>query len=126
MRRGDDGQYSVVIERHDGDVSISVGADEFILAAARRAGVELPSLCEQGWCITCAVWVFEGVIDQTASRRFYEQDRQAGFGLICTGRPRSDLRLRPGATEAMRKCRIALRLPVPRGTSSRSFPGQSR
>jgi ferredoxin len=84
----------------------------------------LPSLCEQGWCITCAVWVLEGVIDQGKSRRFYDKDRRAGFGLMCTGRPRSDLRLRPGATEAMREFRIEARLPVPCGTSSRIFPGK--
>ena len=110
----------------DGVSTITVGADEFILAAARRAGLVLPSLCEQGWCITCAVWVLEGVIDQGKSRRFYEKDRRAGFGLICTGRPRSDLCLRPGATEAMREFRIKARLPVPRGTSSRVLPERSR
>ncbi|HEY8742416.1 MAG TPA: 2Fe-2S iron-sulfur cluster-binding protein [Chloroflexota bacterium] len=119
-------QFPVTFELEGGPSTITVGADEFILAAARRAGLVLPSLCEQGWCITCAVWVLTGVIDQTASRRFYEQDRQAGFGLICTGRPRSTLHLRPGATEAMRVHRIAQRLPAPRGTSSRIFPGRSK
>jgi ferredoxin len=110
----------------DGAATIMVGADEFILASARRAGLMLPSLCEQGWCITCAVRVLSGVIDQSASRRFYAQDRQAGFGLICTGRPRSNLHLRPGATEAMRLHRVAQHLPVPRGTNSRIYPGQSK
>lgn len=116
--------YDVTFVLPEGERTVRVAANEFILAAGRRAGVELPSLCEQGWCITCAVWVLEGLIDQTASRRFYEQDRAAGFGLICTGQPRSNLRLRPGATEAMRENRLRLRLPVPRGTSSRIFPGQ--
>jgi ferredoxin len=118
-------QYRVTFDLVDGNVTIRVGSDEFILAAARRSGLVLPSLCEQGWCITCAVWVLAGRIDQTKSRRFYEQDRQAGFGLICTGRPRSDLHLRPGATEAMRAHRLEARLPVPRGTSSRIYPGSS-
>ena len=112
--------YNVTLELEDGPVTIRVRGDEFILAAARKAGLELPSLCEQGWCVTCAVWVLEGVVDQTSSRRYYSQDRVAGFALPCTGRPRSDLRLRPGATEVMRKHRIAHRLPVPRGTGFRS------
>ena len=116
----------MTFELEGGSATISVGADEFVLAAARRSGLVLPSLCEQGWCITCAVWVLTGVIDQEASRRFYAQDRQAGFGLICTGRPRSPLHLRPGATEAMRAHRISQRLPVPRGTSSRIYPGRSK
>ena len=119
-------QYQVTFAMADGAATVIIGADEFILASARRAGLTLPSLCEQGWCITCAVWVLSGVIDQTASRRFYAQDRQAGFGLICTGRPRSDLHLCPGATEAMRAHRIAQHLPVPRGTSSRMYPSQSK
>src|SRR5205085_273653 len=95
---------------------ITVREDEFILAAARAQGLDLPSLCEQGWCITCACWVLAGQVDQSASRRFYPQDRDAGFALICTGRPRSDLVLRPGATEALRAHRDRHHLPVPRGT----------
>ena len=119
-------QFAVTFDMADGAATVIVGADEFILASARRAGLMLPSLCEQGWCITCAVRVLSGVIDQSASRRFYAQDRQAGFGLICTGRPRSNLHLRPGATEAMRLHRVAQHLPVPRGTNSRIYPGQSK
>ncbi len=92
-----------------------VAADEFVLAAARRQGVALPSLCEQGWCCTCAVQLLSGSVDQSASRRFYPEDRDAGFALICTGRPRSDLRLRTHALAAMRAHRDASGLPVPRG-----------
>jgi ferredoxin len=108
--------YRVVFHLPAGEVEVPVREDEFILAAAREYGLELPSLCEQGWCITCACWLLEGQVDQSASRRFFPQDREAGFALICTGCPRSDLSLRPGATEAMRANRIALGLPVPRGS----------
>ena len=108
--------HRVTILLPQGPVDIAVREDEFILAAARAQGLDLPSLCEQGWCITCACWVLEGEVDQAASQRFYLQDRDAGFALICTGRPRSDLVLRPGATEAMRAQRDRHRLPVPRGT----------
>lgn len=101
-----------------GSVEIAVREDEFVLAVARKAGIELPGLCEQGWCIACACWVLAGTVDQSASLRFYPQDRDAGFALICTGRPRSDLVLQPGATEAMRANRDHHRLPVPRGTTS--------
>ena len=108
--------YRVNILLPDGPVDIAVREDEFILAAARAQGLDLPSLCEQGWCITCACWVLEGEVDQSASRRFYPQDREAGFALICTGQPRSDLVLRAGATEAMRAHRDRHHLPAPRGT----------
>jgi ferredoxin len=113
---GDDTLYQVVFELSERAITIQVRGDEFILEAARRQGIALPSLCEQGWCIACAVKVLSGSIDQSASVRYYEQDRRAGFALICTGRPRSDLRLRPGAVEDMRAHRDAHHLPAPRGT----------
>jgi len=50
----------------------------------RRAGLELPSACEQGWDLACAVSVVEGRVDQTDARRYYPQDEQAGFALIFT------------------------------------------
>ena len=107
--------YRVEFLMPDGPTCVAVRADEFILAAARAAGLELPSLCEQGWCTTCTCKVLEGSVDQSASWRFYEADREAGFALICTGKPRSDLRLRPYAAGEMREHRIAKHLPVPRG-----------
>ena len=114
-----DGPYKVVFDLPGGARTIEVGGDEFILDAARRAGIELPSLCEVGWCCACAVKVLSGTIDQSASVRYYEEDQRAGFALICTGRPRSDLYLRPGAVEEMRAHRDASHLPVPRGTRAR-------
>lgn len=116
--REDDTPYNVTFDLPGGPVTVVVRANEFILEAARREGLELPSLCEQGWCITCAVKVLSGTIDQSASLRFYEEDRQAGFALICTGKPRSDLHLRPWAVEEMRAHRDAHHLPVPRGTGA--------
>ncbi|MBV9690684.1 MAG: 2Fe-2S iron-sulfur cluster binding domain-containing protein [Ktedonobacteraceae bacterium] len=113
--------YQVVFDLPGGAITIMVSANEFILDAARREGIDLPSLCERGWCLTCAVKVISGSVDQTASLRFYEEDRQAGFALICTGQPRSNLHLRPGAVEEMRAHRDAHHLPAPRGTRSRSI-----
>jgi ferredoxin len=125
MGTGDDTLYQVVFELPDQARTIEVRGDEFILEAARRQGVDLPSLCEQGWCITCAVKVLSGRVDQSASVRYYEEDRQAGFALICTGRPCSDLHLRPGAVEEMRAHRDAHHLPVPRGTRAGPFTNHS-
>jgi ferredoxin len=95
---------------------VAVGEDEHILAAARRAGLVLPSLCEQGWDLACAVRVLSGSLDHSDSRRYYPEDERAGFALICTAKPRSDLRLRAHQTAAMRRHRDAHGLPAPRGT----------
>jgi ferredoxin len=95
---------------------LEVREDEFILAAAYQAGLDLPSMCLQGWCTTCAGRV-EGPGDwsQSASRRYFRQDRETGFILLCTARPRSDLLIRTHQSAAMREHRITHRLPTPRG-----------
>lgn len=109
--------FTVELELPDGTVrSLEVGAEEYILGAAHRAGLDLPSLCEQGWDLACAVKVLAGTLDHSDARRYYEQDHEAGFALICTGKPCSDLRLRTHQTEAMREHRDAHNLPAPRGT----------
>lgn len=95
---------------------MQVGAEEHILDAARRAGLRLPSLCEQGWDIACAVKVLEGKLDHSDALRYYREDEEAGFALICTAKPRSNLRLRTHQSAAMRAHRDRHRLPVPRGT----------
>ena len=95
---------------------ISVSGDEFILAAAYREGIDLPSMCLQGWCVTCAGRVEgEGAWDQSASLRYYDADRQAGFILLCTAQPRSDLVIRTHQRVALRDYRTERGLPVPRG-----------
>ena len=94
---------------------LAVGEDEFILAAAYRAGLDLPSMCLQGWCITCAGRVEgPGEWDQSASLRYFQQDREAGFVLLCTAEPRSDLSIRTHQRVALREHRIRCGLPTPR------------
>jgi ferredoxin len=95
---------------------VQVGAEEHVLDAGRRAGLVLPSLCEQGWDIACAVRVLEGSLDHSDARRYYPEDEEAGFALICTARPLSDLRLRTHQSRAMRVHRDRHGLPTPRGS----------
>jgi ferredoxin len=35
------------------------------LDAARRAGLDLPSVCEQGWDLACAVKFLSGILDHS-------------------------------------------------------------
>jgi ferredoxin len=110
-------RYRVLLELPDGTArTIEADGDEYVLHAARKAGVALPSLCEQGWDLACAVRVLEGRLDESDARRYFPEDEAAGFGLICRGKPRSDLRLRTHQTAAMRAHRRAHGLPAPRGT----------
>ena len=72
---------------------LDVGEDETILAAARSAGVWLPADCQQGWCTTCAARLVEGDVVHPNARRYYDEDREAGFVLPCTAKPLADTTL---------------------------------
>lgn len=117
IHRSVEAKYTVrLLLPNDEERSIPVGADEFILAAAYREGIVLPFMCLQGWCITCAGRVEgEGAWDQSASRRYFEEDLDAGFILLCTAKPRSDLVVRTHQQHQMREHRLEAGLPVPRG-----------
>lgn len=97
------------------EVTIEVAEDEYLLFAAYNAGLDLPSMCLQGWCLTCAAELVEGEVDQRAARRYYEEDADAGFVLLCSAKPRSDLVIRPHAKAEMVEHRDEHQLPAPRG-----------
>lgn len=96
--------------------TLLVGEDDFLWQAAGRAGLALPSRCRIGWCLTCAARLLEpGEFDQSAARRYFAEDRAAGFLLPCTACPRSPLRLLTHQAEVMRAHRMALGLPASLG-----------
>jgi ferredoxin len=97
----------------EGARAIECGADEFIWDAAARNGIVLPAICHQGRCLTCAGRLLSGAIDQSAANAYFPEDRAAGFALLCTARPRSDLVLTTHQESDMRRHRIALGLPAP-------------
>ena len=92
-------------------VRVEVSENEYVLAAARAAGVWLPAFCQQGWCTTCAAELLEGEIDQSDSRRYYDVDAEANLVLPCTGTPESDLRIRACQHDEMLAHRDAHDLP---------------
>jgi len=116
VRETEGGPYRVTFEFPDGEVrTVPAAGGEYVLAAGRRGGLELPSRCEVGWDMACAVRVLAGELDHSDARRYYDADRKAGFALICRARPLSDLRLRTHQARAMRDFRLAHHLPAPRG-----------
>jgi ferredoxin len=97
-----------------GQHSIQVADEEHIWDAAFRQNVELPAMCHQGWCLTCAGRIEgPGEVNQADSLAFFPQDREAGFALLCTGRPRSDLTIVTDQAVEMRKHRLRHGLPAP-------------
>jgi ferredoxin len=105
--------YTVTLAMPEGRAQVRVGEDEFIWQAAGRAGINLPSRCRIGWCLACAARLLApGDFDQSAARRYFAEDRKAGFILPCTARPRSNLTLATHQAAAMRAHRQALGLPA--------------
>ena len=107
--------HEVTFVAPDGEVKAWVAEDQYLLNAAAEAGLELPYMCLQGWCTTCAGRILEGRVDQSEARRLFPQDVAAGFVLLCSAFPRSALRIVTHQKEAMRAHRMALGLPTPRG-----------
>lgn len=107
--------YQVTFVTDGREVRTTVADNEYLLDAAAKAGLELPFMCLQGWCTTCAGRVLEGRVDQSEARRVYAQDEAAGFVLLCSAYARSDLRIQTHQKEALRAYRLALGLPTPRG-----------
>ena len=107
--------YQVTLTDGTADVTINVAEDEYIWDAAQRFGLDLPSSCLIGWCVTCAGHLLSGEVDQSDAYRYYPADREAGFTLLCTARPRGALRILTHQKEACRQNRQRLGLPTPLG-----------
>ncbi len=107
--------YQVTFVTAERQVQTEVADDTYLLDAAVAAGLDLPYMCLQGWCTTCAGKVLQGQVDQSEARRIYPQDEAAGFVLLCSAFARSDLRILTHQKEPLRAHRHALGLPAPRG-----------
>ncbi len=97
------------------EIAVAVGDDQYLLDAAVAAGLDLPYMCLQGWCTTCAGKVLHGKVDQSEARRIFPEDEAASFVLLCSSYPRSDLWIVTHQKDAIRAHRVALGLPAPRG-----------
>ena len=65
-------------------------ADGNILAAATRAGLELPFSCSSGVCATCRARVLEGQVGMHRNFALEPDDVAAGFVLSCQAHPLSE------------------------------------
>jgi ferredoxin len=94
--------------------SIRVGSQEHIWDAAFNAGIVLPAMCHQGYCLTCAGRLEnDGKTDQSDSLAYFPEDRNAGFVLLCTAKPCSNLTIRTHQQRQMREFRKQRNLPAP-------------
>lgn len=82
-------------------VEVSCRADQSILEACLRQGVNLPHACTHGTCATCKVEVLDGDVDLGDASAFalLESERAEGKALICTARPKSDVTIEADVDE---------------------------
>ncbi|MCV7109417.1 PDR/VanB family oxidoreductase [Mycolicibacterium setense] len=75
--------------------TVTVGADETLLAALGRAGVNAPYSCQQGFCGTCRVRTAPGSdgIVQHRDTLLTDPERDAGYLLTCVSRAEAGQRL---------------------------------
>jgi ring-1,2-phenylacetyl-CoA epoxidase subunit PaaE len=69
---------------------VPVAADESILDAALRAGMDLPFACKGGMCSTCRAKLIEGEARMEVNYSLEPWETSAGFILTCQARPLSD------------------------------------
>jgi ring-1,2-phenylacetyl-CoA epoxidase subunit PaaE len=62
-------------------------ADESILAAASRAGLDVPYSCKSGVCATCRAKLVEGQVRMDRNFALEKADLDAGFVLTCQAHP---------------------------------------
>lgn len=79
----------------DGTPAFRASADETLLAAAARAGVEWPSSCRNGTCRTCMCQVVSGHVTYRIQwPGLLPEEKAQGWILPCVAYPASDLVLR--------------------------------
>lgn len=78
-----------------------VDDDEDILAAAEAQGIALPSSCLEGSCTTCTARLLRGEVEQERALALRDEEKAAGFVLLCVARPRGDCVLRTHAAREL-------------------------
>jgi ferredoxin len=93
--------FSVEIQLPGETKQFVATADQTILDAAKKVGVELPSSCCAGVCTTCAAKILSGTVEQPDAMGLGEEIMEQGFALLCVSYPRSDLRIEPGQEDTV-------------------------
>jgi ferredoxin-NADP reductase len=70
---------------------VEVPADTHVLAAARAAGMRLPSSCTRGLCGTCKSKLVSGEVSMQHQGGIRQREIDQGMVLICCSKPLSDL-----------------------------------
>ena len=79
---------------HPAGLSFDAPPSESLLAAARRAGIELPASCRNGTCRTCMCRLASGQVSYRIEWPGLTREEKAeGYILPCVAYPESDVGL---------------------------------
>ena len=71
--------------------TVEVPEDRYILETAEQQDAELPFLCRNGACTSCAVKIISGELAQPEAMGLSPKLKDQGYALLCVSYPRSDL-----------------------------------
>jgi len=86
----------VEIEQDSGVHSFQMhGEGKSILKAAHHAGIDVPSSCSGGICLSCQAQIIEGEVQRHGISGLTEEEKAKGMVLCCRAQPKTDrLKLR--------------------------------
>ena len=85
-----------IILANQGGAAFEVDHRKPLLLSLREQGVDLPSGCLYGGCISCAAKLISGKVDQKAQVALNNRQINNGYVILCVARPMSDCTLEVG------------------------------
>ena len=91
--------HQISISFNNNNYEFECADNEYILEAADRNNIDLPSSCRAGACSSCVGKINQGSVDQHDQSFLDDDQLAAGFALLCVSFPTSDLSIEAGVEE---------------------------